>query len=565
MTMTGARALYEAVRDSGVTHLFGLDSPEGLYAELKREEVTPITVRDERSGAIMADAFARVSGRAAVCTAIRGPGATNLVTGIAEAYASSIPVVAVTSDIKTYNVGRHQIQELDHQALFRPITKWTTRVDRAGRVSELTRRGFRLATSGRPGPVLLSYPDDVLMQEAEPVDAQPEVAEYPGFRVAPDPRALTRAADLIASATCPVIVVGSGVLLSHAEPELRQLAELIAAPVATTPLGKGAFDESHPLSLGVVSAYNSGQLGRGAPAGRIIKAADLVLLIGSKADSVATSEWTVPPPDTPMIRIDIDSVEATRNYPSALPLIGDAKLALAALSVELETRHLPVERGVVFQEIGEAKRKWREANDRLVNSSQQPIRPERVFSEVDRATEPGAIICTDASYSSIWALDLIELATPGRRFLSPRGFAGIGWGLPAAIGAKLAAPDRQVVCITGDGGFGYVFQELETAARYGIQLIVIVLNNSSFGYQRHAEIAAYSQTFEADVLDVDYAALARVLHCGGIRISDPSEIATAVDSALRSDLPTVVDVVVDPDAHPPIAGFDNLQVRALTH
>jgi acetolactate synthase I/II/III large subunit len=559
-TGTGARALYETLRACGITHLFGLDSPEPLYAELDRQEIRPITIRDERAGAIMADAFARVSGRPAVCTAIRGPGATNLITGIAEAWASSTPVVAIVNDIATPQVGKNPIQEVDHLALFRPVTKWAVRLDRPERVAELTARAFAVATSGRPGPALVSCPDDVLTGHGAhlPVPAV-GARRYPSVRIAADPAAIREAVAVLSEAAQPVIVAGGGIGISGAWDELRQVAELLGAPVATTPLGKGAIDETHALYAGVMGAYTGGALGRGRIANEAVLGADVVLLVGTKTDSVSTAGWTIPDARSRTIHMDIDAAEIGRNYRS-LGVVGDAKLALAALAEGLRASGVrPREDQRI--ELEESLRGWRALIRPLLESNARPIRPERVVAEMARFVDDDTIVCTDASYSSLWALDLLTLRRPGRRLISARGFGGIGWGLPAAIGAKFAAPDKRVLCLTGDGAFGYVFQELETAARYHVPVVVVVLNNSCFAFQKHAEQLHYGREFETQLLEVDYGALARTLHCEGVSVSDPERLAAALQQAIASGKPTVINVVVDPDAYPAITSFDRLRSK----
>ena len=242
-------------------------------------------------------------------------------------------------------------------------------------------------------------------------------------------------------------------------------------------------------------------------------------------------------------------------------MVGDAKLALAALAEALRAAG---PRPATGRRAGLARAldDWRARIRPLAESSARPIRPERVVAEMSRFVDDDTIVCADASYSSLWAVDRLTLRRPGRRLVSARGFGGIGWALPAGIGAKLAAPDKRVLCLTGDGAFGYVFQELETAARYGLGVVVVVLNNSTFAYQKHAEQLHYGRSFETDLLDVDYAALARVLRCEGISVSDPAQLAPALGAAIASGRPTVVNVVVDPDAFPPITAFDQLRAGA---
>jgi acetolactate synthase I/II/III large subunit len=560
-SITGARALYETLRACGVTHIFGIDSPEALYAEIDRAEMRPITVRDERAGAIMADGFARVSGRPGVCAAIRGPGATNLITGLGEAWASSIPVVAIVNDVNTAVVGKNPIQEVDHLALFRPITKWAVRLDRPERVSELTARAFVLATSGRPGPTLVSCPDDVLAASgASPASMRPGSRRYPHLRTAPDPAAVREAVAVLADAARPAIVAGGGVLSSGAWDELRRVAELLDAPVATTPLGKGAIDETHPLAAGVMSAYTGGEMGRGRIANEAIRDADVVLLVGTKTGNVATSNWTLPDPSCRTVHVDVDPAEIGRNYRS-IGVLGDAALALGALADGLAAAGGRPASGR-RAELAQALDDWRARIRPLAESGARPIRPERVLAEMARFVDDDTIVCADASYSSLWAVDRLAMKKPGRRLISARGFGGIGWALPAGIGAKLAAPDKTVLCLTGDGAFGFVFQELETAARYGIGVVVVVLNNSVFAYQKHAEQLSYGRTFETQLLDVDYAALARVLRCDGVSVSDPDQLGPVLGAAIASGRPTVINVVIDPEAFPPITAFDQLRAGA---
>jgi acetolactate synthase-1/2/3 large subunit len=309
-----------------------------------------------------------------------------------------------------------------------------------------------------------------------------------------------------------------------------------------------------------MSAYTGGEMGRGRIANGVIRDADVVLLVGTKTGNVATSNWTLPDPSCRTVHVDADVAEIGRNYRS-LGVLGDAKLGLAALAAGLEAggaRPATGRRADLARDLSD----WRARIRPLAESSARPIRPERVLAEMARFMDDDTIVCADASYSSLWAADRLVLRRPGRRLISARGFGGIGWALPAGIGAKLAAPDKRVLCLTGDGAFGFVFQELETAARYGIGVVVVVLNNSTFAYQKHAEQLHYGRSFETELLDVDYAALARVLRCDGISVSDPDQLASALGTAIASGRPTVINVVIDPEAFPPITAFDQLRAGA---
>ena len=272
-----------------------------------------------------------------------------------------------------------------------------------------------------------------------------------------------------------------------------------------------------------MSAYTGGEMGRGRIANDAIRDADVVLLVGTKTGNVATSNWTLPDPSCRTVHIDVDAAEIGRNYRS-LGVLGDAKLG--AGRARRRPCAPPGARSATGRraDLARALDDWRARIRPLAESSARPIRPERVLAEMARFVDDDTIVCADASYSSLWAVDRLTLRRPGRRLISARGFGGIGWALPAGIGAKLAAPDKRVLCLTGDGAFGFVFQELETAARYGLGVVVVVLNNSTFAYQKHAEQLHYGRSFETDLLDVDYAALARVLRCDGISVSDPDQL-----------------------------------------
>lgn len=552
---SSAAALAETLAALGVTHLFGMDSPEPLYAALDPDRITPITVRDERSGAVMADAFARVSGRPGVCTGLHGCGTTNLVQGIIEAWFASTPVVILASELSRENKDRNELQDIDHAPFFSSITKAFARIEAPDRLAAMTARGFQIAAAGRPGPVYLGYPADILSTDQNDIPLQPLTrVTYPAHRVAPDPASLERAASVLASAARPSVIAGGGVLISGATDELAAFARALKAPVATTPLGKGAFDEFDVRAAGVVGSYTGGVGGRGRIANHIVRESDVVVLVGAKTDSVATAEWTIPDPRTTIVHIDIDPTEIGRNYPNSIPVVGDAKVALRLLSSALPSS--PEREDWALSELEEATTAWETQALLPATSGQHPLRPERVLREIADFVDDATVVTTDASYSSAWAMDLLRLGAPGRRFLAPRGYGSLGWGLPAAIGARLAAPDKRVICITGDGGFGYVCQELETAARYQIPLVIVVLNNRALAFQRDFEQRFWNTDGETTLLDVDHAQLAKALCCDGIRVESALELRDALASAVKSDQPTLIDVPIESSARPPITWFD---------
>ncbi|MGY3146517.1 acetolactate synthase-1/2/3 large subunit [Bradyrhizobium sp. USDA 3397] len=553
---TGAQAVSDTLVKLGVTHIFGMDTPAPLYIDLD-PSIRAITIHDERAGAVMADAFARASGRVGVCSAIRGPGATNLVSGLAEAYNSSTPVLALVNDVATANIDRNPIQGIDHVRLFEQVTKWGRRVDTPERTAEYVAHAMRVATTGRPGPVLLTFPDFALTNGPVNPAHITEPATYPRVRMAADPALINIAVQQIESASRPIVIAGGGLHLSQGYEALQAFAERLQIPVATTPLGKGAIAETHPLAAGVVGAYTAGFEARGWIANQAIREADLVILVGTKTDSIATSDWTVPSVGQQIIHIDIDPVELGRTYP-ALEIAADAKLAIDQLGQSLAPRTKP---SAWTRDLQSKISAWH-ADFEAINMSSGEIDPRLIYRSLNAILGEDDIVTTDASYSSAWGMDLLRYKKAGRKFLAPRGFAGLGWGVPAAIGAKFAKPEAAVFCVTGDGGFSYVAMEMETAARYNVPICVIVLNNGILGFQKHYEIHRFGKTVETSFTPVNYAELARTLNCDGIRVTTPAEFDIALQKSRRLRRPLLIDVVTPADARPPIATFASAPANA---
>jgi acetolactate synthase-1/2/3 large subunit len=377
-------------------------------------------------------------------------------------------------------------------------------------------------------------------------------------RTLADPARIAEVAALLVQAEHPIIVAGGGVHLSGAVAELCQLQDLASLPVATTAMGKGAVDECHPLSLGV-AGYFMGTGGMSKFMRPLIEESDLILFVGARTNQNGTDSWTLFPKDARYVHLDIDPLEVGRNYES-LRLVGDARLTLAALADALSKQDLSLRargRAELMKRIGAARAAHRAEAKPLTSSDARPIRPERLMGDLARVLTPDAIIAADASYASIWVANYLPALAAGMRFLMPRGLAGLGWGLPLALGAKLAAPDRPVFCIVGDGGFAHAWSELETARRHGIKTVVTVLNNQSLAYQRHAEDVLFgAHTSAVDLGPVDHAAIARACGLEGVRIERPADYRLALDEAIRAEHATVIDVLVDPDAVPPVTAFE---------
>lgn len=553
-----AVTLAASLKRHGVEVLFGQSLPSALHLVAPDFGMLQVNYRTENAGGAMADGYARITNRIGVVTAQNGPAATLLVPPLSEAYKASVPLLAIVQEVDRDATDRNAFQEFDHMGLFAPCTKWVRRIDTAARFEDYVDMAVAAATTGRPGPVALLCPADLLRETHRVAEARmAEMGYFPLDRVAPDPERIRTAAKLIAAAKNPVVIAGGGVHLSQATDALTALQEAAALPVGTTNMGKGAVSEEHPLSLGVLA----NALAEGSPARpmrSILDEADVILLVGTRTNQNGTDSWKLYPRGAKIIHIDIDGCEVGRNY-EAERLVGDARLALTALKGSLEAEDLSSRkeaRAPLEQRIVEALGTGREGAQAM-RSDAVPLRPERIMAELDSRIDAETIVAADASYSSLWVLGFLTARRAGQRFVTPRGLAGLGWGLPLGLGAKAGAPDRKVVTVVGDGGFAHSWQELETARRMGLGLVVIVLNNGILGFQKHAELVKFgAHTNAIDFTPVDHTAVARGAGCEGIRIESVADLGAALDQALASDGVTVLDVVTDPDAYPPITVFE---------
>ncbi len=555
---TVAMRLAEAFARHGVTVTFGQSLPSAFHLAAPHAGIRQAMYRQENMGGAMADGYARVSGRVGVVTAQNGPAATLLVPPLAEALKASIPVVALVQEVTRNTTDRNAFQELDHIGMYDPVAKWVRRIDRADRLEDYVDMAFTAAASGRPGPAVLLVPADLLAENAPPPSPrQARLGVYPLDRTLADPAAIEAAADLLASAQRPVIVAGGGVHLSGAQAELAALQDAAHLPVATTTMGKGVVDEAHPLTLGVVG-YVMGRGSRTFGMRDMLDGADVILLVGNRTNQNGTDSWKLFPPDARFIHLDADPMEVGRNYES-LRLVGDAKLTLAALHQALQRRDLGVRkaaRPALEARIAAAVRDWQDITAGVRARDGGPVRPERVMAELDRRVTPDDIMVSDASYSTIWLVGGVASRRAGQRFITPRGIAGLGWGLPMAIGAQVAAPDRRVVCLCGDGGFGHSWAELETLRRLKLPITVIVLNNGVLGYQKHAEDVLFgAHTDGVDFTAVDHAAIARACGVQGVRVERGQDVGAALDAAFAANAPCLIDVITDPEARPPISFY----------
>lgn len=561
---TVAHVLAAGLRRHGVSHVFGQSIPVGLLHVTPQYGIRQIAYRAENAGGIMADGYARISGGLGVVCAQNGPAATLLVPPLAEALKASVPVLAIVEEVPRGDVERNAFQEFDHIGLFASCTKWVRRLDRPERADDFLDMAVTAATSGRPGPVALLVPRDLFGEPSGGLsDRTANLGAFPLDRVVANHARLAEAADLIAAAQRPLIVAGGGTHLSGAANEVVELSALAAIPVATTNMGKGVMDDASPLSLGVFGS-TMGSASAAAGLRQYAADADVVILVGNRTNENGTDSWRLFPRAASFIHIDIDPREVGRNY-EALRLVGDARATLTALIHALRGRDFSGRAGYreqVARDVAAARKVQADRVAALGPGARGAIRPEHIMQVVAAAVGPDDIVAADASYSTNWLATYLPSKKIGARFLLPRGLAGLGWGLPLAMGAKVARPQNRVVAIVGDGGFGHCWAELEAARRMGLDVTVVVLNNSVLGFQRHGENAFSGRHSHAvDLGPVDHAAIARACDCHGERVETPDELEPALKRAMSAGRPAVLDVLVDPSAHPPLTLLEGRRVE----
>ena len=550
---TGAKFMAQALKAYGVTHVFVAPSVvrEGL-AELSVLGVQSIVSHGEKAAAYMADGYARAANRPGVCFA-QSVGAANLAAGLQDAFLALSPVIAMTGRKTPMEQHKNAYQEIEHSKPFASVTKFSGSVERVEQFPSLLRQAFREATSGATKPVhldLQGMSGNVIMQSEADLEfvLEDTFTSRPAFRPEASPDTVRQAAQVLSQARRPVIVAGGGVTSSQAQQEVVELAEMLSIPVATSLNAKGIITDNHPLSVGVVGSYSRWC------ANRVVAEADLVIYIGSHTGSQVTNEWRIPATGAPVIQIDIDPSELGRSYPNEVSLHGDAKATTRKLIEALE----PIgSRTDWVSRAQELVRQWREEVAPRSNSDAVPIIPERLCHELTQALPPNAVLVADTGHAGIWTGSMVDLNHPGQDYIRCAG--SLGWGLAGAIGAKCALPDRPVVCFTGDGGLWYHIAELETAVRYSIPVVIVVNNNHGLLQDKRGDDRAYNNVPGAnsadlwDFNDVDMAKVAEAMGAYGIRVDQPGDIRGALEQALASGRPTVVDVATDPaDSEAPI-------------
>ncbi|MFB7160371.1 acetolactate synthase catalytic subunit [Lysinibacillus sp. NPDC056232] len=562
---TNAMRIALALERHGVKYLFGQSNPPTVTLACEDIGIEQIGYRQENAGTYMAQAYAMCTNSIPVVTAQHGPAATLLVAGLAEALKASYPIVALVEEVSRNDEEKNAFQEIDHLELFKGVSKWIKRIPTEARIEDYIDMAFKTAGSGRPGPTVLLLPKDIITDPNEyPINERRTLSygTFPLDRTIADTSKVELAAEWLSKAENPFIYAGGGVISSNAMDELRAIQEEFSIPVATTTMGKGAVDERHPLTIGPIGYY-MGKRGVSTHLKPMVQQADVILLVGNRTNQNGTDSWLLLPENAKYIHIDIDPVEIGRNYES-LRLVGDAKLTLQSLKIQLQNRYLEKrasKRAAIEQQIQQSRKKHQQDMQYIITQTTGKIKVERFLYEVEKNLTDDHIVVADASISSVWNANYLT-ATKMRKFIFPRGLAGLGWGVPMAMGAKLANQHKKVFCLVGDGGFGHVWSELETCKRLGIQIVVAVINNGILGYQKYAESAMFGRyTNICDFSFVDHTKVAEACGIPGIRVEKIEEIAPAIEKAFSSNESVIIDLMSDDHNIPPVGVMDSLQTN----
>lgn len=538
---SGARYFARLLEAYGVTHVFFMDAVlRRALAEMEDTSIVRVLGHSEKGVGYMADGYSRIAGRPGICMA-QSVGAANLAASMQDAWLGHSSVIAITGRHIAAMQYRNAYQEVDHGPLFAPVTKFSARVETIEQMPLLLRQAFRETTTGTPRPVHLDIAGltgDALTPLEAPfeLDVDEVHTRFPAFRPAPDPDVVQKATTLIGRSARPVIVADRGVAIAGASGALLKLAERLQAPVVTTLDAKSCIVDDHPLYAGPVGLY-----GRSC-ANHVVAEADLVIYAGSSTNDHITANWKMPRAGTQIVQIDIDPIEIGRNYPNTLGLQCDVQLGMLALALAAPAGSRKEWLARSRQYVAD----WRGDVQPQLECGDVPMIPQRLCHELTRLLPSNAILVADTGYSALWAGNLVNLKHPGQTFMRAAG--SLGWSFPASIGAKAAAPDRPVICFTGDGGFSYHLPELETARRCKFKTITIVNNNGCLSQGVRSLNVAYEGRDDSRKSDCyvyeehDFAAIARSMDCIGLTVEKPEEFAGAFDKALASELPVVIDV-----------------------
>ncbi len=530
---TGAQIIVDTLIEQGVETAFGYTGGVvlPLFDKLYDAPINFIVPRHEQGGCHMADAYARASGKVGVIIATSGPGACNLVTGLATANMDSVPLVALTGQVRTELIGNDAFQEADTTGITRPVTKYNCIVKDVKDLARTIREAFHIASTGRPGPVLIDIPVDVAVNKHS-TDGSKEM-KLPGYRLRSQghARQISTAAKAINKSSQPVLYVGGGVIIANASKELRKLAEKAHIPVTMTLLGLGSYDQRKPESLDMLGMHGS------AYANYAVQECDLLIAVGARFDDRVTGKIETFAPNAKIIHIDIDPTSISKNVVVDIPVVGDAKVILGELLKEVEYH----ERKKWFTKIAE----WKEKFAFRYDQNSTTIKPQFVIDEICRQTKNGAIVTTGVGQNQMWAAQFYRFIKP-RQFISSGGLGTMGFGLPAAIGAQVAKPNMTVVDIDGDHSFNMTLTELSTAVEHKLPIKVCILNNGYMGMVRQWQELFYGKRYSKSYLsNPDYATVARALGAVGITVDKKADVSKAVKQMLAEKMPCVVDFRVE--------------------
>jgi acetolactate synthase-1/2/3 large subunit len=539
--LNGANALIGALKKQKVKHIFGI--PGGmtlpLYDALGDSDLHHILAHHEQCAAHMADGYARACGFPGVCLATSGPGATNLVTGIATAYMDSSPIIALTGQVPRMMIGRDAFQEADIIGITTPITKYRFQAKSAAEIPSIVKKAFFIAPTGRPGPVLIDLPRDVLQETADvDFDMPVEIRGYKP-RYDPHPIQVKKVTDMLLNAERPMMLVGGGAIISNAAQEVLQLAEYLLMPVGNTLMGKGVMPDTHPLALGMVGMHGT------IEANKLILEADVLLVVGARFSDRTTGKIDQFCPDAKIIHIDVDTAEIGKNAKVDLPMVADAKKTLSQIYTQIIERQAKREASPWIKRLEEIRSQFQSNNG---NADNNYLRPKDVLKELRKILPANAIVATEVGQNQMWSALYFQALEP-RTFISSGGLGTMGFGFPAALGAKVARPDVPVVDIAGDGSFIMTEQDLATSVLEHIPVVVVILNNSTLGMVAQWQRLFYGRRYVAVDLKrcPDFVKLAEAYGAQGERVSSIDEFSHAMRKALTSEVTTVIDVPISPE------------------
>ena len=541
--MRGSQFIAQTLDAYGITHVFLVPVIlRETMSELEDLGIEHIITHSEKAAAYMADGYARIRQSPGVCLS-QSVGAANLAAGLQDAFLGMSPVIAITGHSPLTHLHRNAYQEIDHVLPFESITKYSVNVETPEQLPGYLRQAFRESISGTSLPVHLDLQGirgefiEEFDLEADPIQ-EPDFVRRPAFRPEPEENRILEFLKLVNDARKPVIVAGGGVTYSGAQSQLVELAETLSIPVATSMNAKGSISETHALSVGVCGTYSR------EAANRVVSEADLVIFLGSQTGSQVTHFWQVPSLNTKVIHVDLDPSELGRNYSSVLNIQADIRATLSRILTLAE----PMTRQDWTQRVSEITSNWRSETEHLSSSSQQPILPERLCSAINNVLPSDSALVVDTGHAGIWTASMMELQGPSQAYLRAAG--SLGWGVPASLGAKCGAPEKPVVCFTGDGGFWYHISELETAVRYGINTVTVVNNNNALSQNRRGDTVTYDRLGKdpsslSDFSPTNFAVIAESMGATGFRIENPSELEDTISKGLEMNKPVVIDVLTD--------------------